>query len=50
MTVTLTVQTTIEYDNMDRNAYSEKLDLLLQELQEMDLEVTIESEYEYYES
>ena len=45
MTVTLTVQATIEYDDMDRDSYSEKLDLLLQDLQEMDLEVTLESEY-----
>lgn len=44
MLVTLTVQTEINYDEMDDGAYEEELEQLLTDLEDMGLSVNVESE------
>jgi len=44
MVVTLSVQTEIEYDPMDTDSYEEKLNELVNELEDMNLSVSVESE------
>jgi len=44
MVVTLSVQTEIEYDQMDTDSYEEKLNELVNELEDMNLSVSVESE------
>lgn len=44
MLVTLTVQTEIDYDEMDVGAYEEELDQLIADLEDMGLSVNVESE------
>lgn len=44
MLVTLTVQTEIEYDELDDGAYEEELEQILSDLEEMGLTVNVESE------
>lgn len=44
MLVTLTVQTEVEYDETDEEAYQEKLEMLIQELEELELSVDVEAE------
>ena len=49
MQVTLTVQTEIECSEVNLEEYQEKLDLLIQDLEEMDLRVDVESEVPLWE-
>jgi len=44
MLVTLTIQTELEYDDTDPEAYQEKLELLIQELEELEMSVDVEAE------
>lgn len=44
MVVSLIVQTEINYDEMDDGAYEEKLEELLSELEDLGLQVSVESE------
>lgn len=44
MLVTLTVQTEINYDEMDDGVYEEELEQLLTDLEDMGLSVNVESE------
>lgn len=44
MLVTLTVQTEIEYDELDDGVYEEELEQILSDLEEMGLTVNVESE------
>lgn len=44
MLVTLSVQTEINYDEMDDGAYEEELEQLLTDLEDMGLSVNVESE------
>lgn len=44
MIVSLTVQTEINYDEMEDGAYEEKLEELLSELDDLGLQFTVESE------
>lgn len=44
MQVTLTVQIELDYDEADEEEYHEKLELLIQDLEEMDFKVDVEAE------
>jgi hypothetical protein len=44
MVVTLSVKAEIEYDPMDTDTYDEKLNELINELEDMDLSVSVKSE------
>ena len=40
----MTIQTEIEYDDTDSESYQEKLDILIQELEELEFSVNVEAE------
>lgn len=44
MQVTLTVQIELDYDEADEEVYQERLELLIQDLEDMELKVDVESE------
>jgi len=43
MQVTLTVQIELDYDENDQGEYHEKLELLIQDLEELELKVDVDS-------
>lgn len=44
MMVTITVQTHLDYDEMDEDSYTEELDQLVSDLEDMGLTVNVDSE------
>lgn len=44
MKVTLTVQIELDYDEADEEVYQEKLEMLIEDLEDMELKVDVESE------
>lgn len=44
MQVTLTVQIELDYNEADEETYQEQLEMLIQDLEDMDLKVDVESE------
>ena len=49
MQVTLTVQIELDYDENDQGEYHEKLELLIQDLEELELKVDVDSEVPAWE-